>query len=78
MNTTANPQTDVFAHMMQQSSKVLSNQDKNKVIDGIPQHFVLQYNSAREDFFWDLLLDNNSNASQQPQPMWTCTDKVID
>ncbi|CAB9530325.1 unknown protein [Seminavis robusta] len=73
-------QTNVFAHMMQQSSKVFASANSTKQVQ---QHLTLHYDPNNKDsleFSWNLqVIDNDNNHPQQePPPLWSCDSKLKD
>ena len=77
------PQTNVFAHMMKQSSHVF-NKNHNKrsavVAADFTQHFILAYDMDRDTVSLNLQEDYSADGSNRPwePPLWTMTVNVKD
>jgi hypothetical protein len=74
-NQNSKPQQDVFAHMMQQSSKVFAKQ----ITKEIHQHLSLQYDAANQSFALNLDTDASPEHSvYELAPFWSCTTQLKD
>ena len=77
------PQTNVFAHMMKQSSHVF-NKNNNKrstaVTPDFSQYFVMEYDMDRDIVSLDLREDSSADGGNRPwePPLWTTTVNVKD